>query len=186
MLSKPPIYDVPAEGYDQLYGREQLEKYELIALNLRKLLTDVKNVLDVGCATSLFGEYLHAVGYDGLYIGIDVDLDRLKIAKSKLGERLMLIQADAHNLPIRDRAVDFAACITVIHLLDVEKALMELFRVSKKLMAITLLKKRLDLKPKLLKIFSSMSRSWSLKYLSVHRVKDEIFILEKVKEECRL
>ena len=176
-----PVYDVPAEGYEELYGREQLEKYELLALNIEGFLTKVETVLDVGCATCLFGDYLRSIGYQGLYIGIDIDLERLRIAKRKLSGGFMLIQADAHHLPIRENAIDFAASITVIHLLDLEKALSEMFRAARKLVVITLLKKRSNLKPKLLKALSRLSRIWLLKIISVQRVGDEIAILKSMK-----
>jgi len=173
------IYDVPAEGYEELYGSEQLEKYELITLNIGDRVSKIGSILDVGCATCLFGDYLREVGYRGLYIGLDIDLERLEYARRKAGRDFMLIQADANHLPVRDKSIDFAVCITAIHLLDVERALCEMIRASRWLTVVTLLRKRLDLKPRILETLSRLGAGWALRGISIQRIKDEVFILER-------
>ncbi|MCD6312316.1 MAG: class I SAM-dependent methyltransferase [Thaumarchaeota archaeon] len=171
-------YDVPAEGYDELYGEEQLKKYELAFQELRISVRDLRIILDVGCATGLLGEYLKKHEYEFSYVGIDKALDRLLAAKRKL-EGCMLVQADAQSLPIRNESVDLAACITVIHLLDLRQAMKELRRVVRKAAIVSLLKKRLDLEPKLLQIFSEDFGGWKMRRISASRVRDEIFLLSR-------
>ena len=171
-------YDVPAEGYDELYGEEQLEKYGLAFQELEPLMEDFRTVLDIGCATGLLGEYLEEHGYRLTYVGVDRALDRLMEARRK-SRSWMLIQADAQNLPIRSESMDLAACITVIHLLNPRQAMGEVLRVTRKAAIISLLKKRLDLKPNLLEIFYEKFGGWGMRRVSDLRVKDEIFLLIK-------
>ena len=172
------IYDVPAEGYDELYGKEQYEKYELVSTALRDRFRKFRVVADVGCATGLFGEYLKSIGFDGLYIGIDLSEERLKAAKHKAHASWILIQADAEHLPLRTNSVDLVACITVIHLLDVRNATKEFVRVSRDAIVITLLKKRLDLEYEILKNLNRFP-GLSVKRVTMPKVKDEIFIAYK-------
>lgn len=171
-------YDVPADGYDELYGGEQLEKYELAFRELRSLMGGLRTVLDVGCGTGLLGEYLEERGYMLAYVGVDEALDRLMEAKRK-SESWMLIQADAQNLPIRSKSMDLTACITVIHLLNPRQTIGEILRATRKAAIISLLKKRLDLRSKLLEVFYEKFRSWRIWSISNPEVKDEIFLLVK-------
>ena len=121
-------YDVPAEGYRELYGEEQLEKYDLIFKNSMIDLRDVELILDVGCGIGLLREYLRGLGFDGLYIGLDILEDRIMEARKSRDPSSDLILADAHHLPFRDRVFDLTALITVAHLLRIEGSLRELER----------------------------------------------------------
>jgi len=171
-------YDVPAEGYDELYGKEQYEKYELVSMALRDRFRKFRVIADVGCATGLFGEYLKSIDFDGLYIGIDLSEERLKAAKHKAHASWILIQADAEHLPLRRNSVDLVACITVIHLLDIRNAMKEFVRVSRDAIVVTLLKKRLDLEYEILKNLNRFP-GLSVKRVTMPKVKDEIFIAYK-------
>lgn len=170
------IYDVPAERYDELYGEEQYEKYEIASSALGKSIQEFNIVADIGCATGLFGEYLRSKGFEGLYIGIDMLEDRLKAARQKSNGSWMLIQADAERLPLRTNSIDLVVCITVIHLLNVENAVRELVRISRGIIILTLLKKRFDLEGEILKFLHGLSA----KGLSIPGIKDEIFIVHKL------
>lgn len=169
-------YDVPAEGYDELYGEEQYEKYEAASAMLEKPLREFCIVADVGCATGLFGEYLRSAGFEGLYIGVDLLEDRLKVARQKSDGSWMFIQADAEHLPFRGNSIDLAVCVTVIHLLDVGRAIEELTRISRGAIIITLLKKRADLVNAVLKHLDRLP----VKRISIPGIKDEIFITYKL------
>ncbi|MCS7132521.1 MAG: class I SAM-dependent methyltransferase [Aigarchaeota archaeon] len=169
------IYDVPAEGYDELYGKEQYEKYVVASAALGESIREFSIVADIGCATGLFGEYLRSVGFEGLYIGVDVLEDRLEIMRRKSSGSWMPIQADAEHLPLRTNSIDLAVCITVIHLLDVGKAVEELLRISREVIIITLLRNRIDLRDEVLKHLNGLS----IKGLSIPGVKDEVFIAYK-------
>ncbi|MCD6592068.1 MAG: class I SAM-dependent methyltransferase [Thaumarchaeota archaeon] len=173
-------YDVPAEGYDELYGEEQIRKYSAFLSKLKEEIASLKLVADIGCGTCLLEKHLRMPGYKGVYLGIDISDERLRFAKSRAHGSRMLIQADAEHLPIRDNSMDLVACITVIHLLDLDKAVNELSRIGKRYTVISLLKKRADLKPKLLELLMKIFREAKLEEISIPDLKDFIFILKRV------
>jgi len=51
-------YDITALGYEELYKREQFEKYGATVTNLPILLANVERLCDAGAGTLLFLEYL--------------------------------------------------------------------------------------------------------------------------------
>ncbi len=178
-----PFYDVPAEGYDELYGEEQTRKYTAVFRELVHFSQETRVVLDVGCATGLLANFLELMGFKSLYVGIDLAADRLRIAKSR-SQLVMVVQADAHALPIRSGAADLTACFTVIHLMNPGKAVRELARVSRSTAIITLLRKKLDLKPAILKLLRKYFRGWALKILQpTEEIKDEVYILVRSRGE---
>ncbi|MCD6421050.1 MAG: class I SAM-dependent methyltransferase [Thaumarchaeota archaeon] len=170
-------YDVPAEGYDELYGEEQIEKYSAIVSELEREFAGISVVADVGCGTGLLGEYLRTLGFGGIYIGVDLVLERLESAKHRADSSWMLIQADAEHLPLRSRSIDLVACVTVIHLLDVERAVRELIRISRGYLAITLLKKRIDLRDRILQSVKNFTGEVSMKEILREDLRDLIIIL---------
>ncbi len=120
-------YDTLSPGYDELYGREQVEKYRECFRLLR--ITCLGRVLDAGCGTALLLEYLHSNNTPyRAYVGIDKSAGMLRQARPKLRGEDHLIQADIHHLPIRDKALDQAFMFTVIHHLRAGEALDELAR----------------------------------------------------------
>ena len=168
-------YDVPAEGYRELYGEEQLQKYDLIFRNSTIDLENVERVLDVGCGIGLLREYLRELGFDGLYIGLDILEDRIMEAKKNRDRNSDLILADAHHLPFRDRSFDLIALITVAHLLKIEESLKELKRASKRILIITILK-GIDFSAKLFKIVKELMSGWMVTSLDKPWIKDLICI----------
>jgi len=177
-----PLYDVPAEGYDELYGEEQVAKYAAALGRFPQPSRRPPVVLDIGCATGLLTRFLEMLGLRHIYIGIDLDADRLRVARDR-SPSAMVIRADAHALPIRSGAADLTACFTVIHLLDPERAVREMARVSRGTIIITLLKKRIELKPLMLRLFREHLKNWHLESLQVAEdVRDEIYVL--VKQDC--
>ena len=170
-------YDVPAEGYNELYGEEQLEKYSAIVSELEKEVAGISVVADVGCGTGLLGEYLRTMGFGGIYVGIDLASERLESAKRRADSSWMLIQADAEHLPLRSRSIDLVACVTVIHLLDVERAVREIVRVSRGYLAVTLLWKRLDLRDRLLQSIRRSAGEASMREILRSDLRDLIIVL---------
>lgn len=76
-------YNAIADSYDELYSEEQIVKYELVTSNLSK---DVGTVLDVGCGSGLFLEYLFLRGFNiKYYVCLDVSLGLIKLALSRSG-----------------------------------------------------------------------------------------------------
>ena len=168
-------YDVPAEGYRELYGEEQLQKYDLIFRNSTIDLENVEIVLDVGCGIGLLREYLRELGFDGFYIGLDILEDRVMEAKKNKDHNSDLILADAHHLPFRDRSFDLIVLITVAHLLKIEESLKELKRASKRILIITILK-GISFSAKLFKIVKELMSGWTVTSLDKPWIKDLICI----------
>ncbi|HDD66521.1 MAG TPA: class I SAM-dependent methyltransferase, partial [Nitrososphaeria archaeon] len=156
---------------------EQLEKYSAIVSELEKEVAGISVVADVGCGTGLLGEYLRTMGFGGIYVGIDLASERLESAKRRADSSWMLIQADAEHLPLRSRSIDLVACITVIHLLDVERAVREIVRVSRGYLAVTLLWKRLDLRDRLLQSIRRSAGEASMREILRSDLRDLIIVL---------
>ena len=113
--------------YDKRYRLEQAAKYDEILRRVTPSIDDI--VLDDGCGTGLLLERLqsHAVG-------VDLSHGLLSTAYSRLKNRsrIRLIQADADQLPFRDRIFDKVFAVTLIqNTPEPEQALMELRRVAR-------------------------------------------------------
>ena len=74
---------------------------------------DGKRVLDAGCGLAGFAEYSLEWGA-GDVVGVDLS-DAIDAAAERLGERVMLIQADLYRLPLRHGSFDLAYTIGVLH-----------------------------------------------------------------------
>ncbi|MBR9678661.1 MAG: class I SAM-dependent methyltransferase [Nanoarchaeota archaeon] len=108
-------YNAIAKGYNELYGEEQLEKFEIIKNEL------VGRVLDIGCGTGIITKKIeNAVGIDNSW----------KMLKQFDGERIL---GDAHNLPFKNKTFDTALSLTVLQdLKNPSKALKEMKRIARK------------------------------------------------------
>ena len=129
-------YDLLSSCYDELYGDEQRRKYDRVD----KLCGGITGViLDAGCGTALLLNYLrtHNKDYYDFYVGVDISLGMLKIAKARKDSASDFILADIHNLPFRDKCIDTTLSITVVHHLNHVRALYELKRVTRALIVIT-------------------------------------------------
>ncbi len=143
-------YDSTADSYDELYRDEQYAKYHVIELS-RLLPSRGDRVLDAGCGTCLFYEYLAKgkVQGDYVYVGIDISSNMLLKCISKklfLSPRVDLVQADVLSIPFRPNSFNKVYLITVLDLLD--KSINEVIDIVKQvirensLIVYTLLKKR--------------------------------------------
>jgi len=126
MISEAEYYSKISGGYDELYLKEQMEKFE----KLRKFVGFKKSdfVLDVGCGTgSITNEIKKNVKF---VIGIDVSIGMVKLAKKK---GIICVVADAENLPFKRDVFDKVICITTIQNIEnQEKGMNEMERVCKK------------------------------------------------------
>lgn len=166
------FYDVPAEGYRELYGEEQIVKYRLVFNNIG---LRASRVLDIGCGIGLLAEYLGNSGFDGLYVGVDIDSYRVKYARKNYRvHSIEYVVADAQNLPFRDKCFHVSVSFTVIHLLHMERAVKEAVRTSRHLMVFTLLKKREDLKERLLREIQKTGRVVEIRNL---QSRDHLFLV---------
>ncbi len=120
-------YDDIAEAYIELHKEEQLKKIALIKKHIpfhEKWL-----VLDVGCGPG-FAEFSSTL------IGIDPSFKLLKQAK------IPVVQAIGEKLPFKGNTFMAVVSITALHnFRDIEKGLLEMKRVAKEYLAISVLKK---------------------------------------------
>lgn len=127
-------YNSTWKSYDELYGEEQKRKYEAI---LRKLsIKDYtgKIIIDIGCGT---GSFICKIACKSRsIIGIDISENMLREAERKIGNykwKVSLILADAENIPVKKKCIDYAFAITLIqNLPNPEKFLDETHRILKK------------------------------------------------------
>ena len=126
-------YDEIAAGYEQLHGEEQLRKAKIILQNLEVRKTD--KLLDVGCGTA---SYLSIFKCEKT--GIDPSKELLKQAK------IPTVQGKAEELPFPDSSFDIVISLTAIHHADPKKAVAEMFRVAKRDIVISVLKKASNFK----------------------------------------
>lgn len=122
-------YDEISVGYSELHGAEQRAKAEVILQNLKIAPDD--ELLDVGCgdgaATALFS---------CRKTGIDPSAGLLKKAPFKT------IHGKAEKLPFPDKSFDIVISLTAVHNFDdVEKSLLEMKRVAKRDIVISVLKR---------------------------------------------
>lgn len=93
---------------------------------------NASTLLDVGCAEGLFIRFLSK---DREYsVGVDISKPKLMRAKAYGNNHdSSFILTDASCLPFRDSSFDMVICIDVLrYLINLDKAISELFRVSKK------------------------------------------------------
>ena len=149
-------YSKISNRYNELYGEEQLNKVRII---IKKLKIKEESVLDVGCGTAFYSKLFTN------YIGIDKSRGMLKNSIAKV------FYGYAEKLPFKDKSFDIVICITAIHnFKDPENAIIEIKRVSKGKIAISLLKRSSK--------FNEISKIVN-KYLEVYQIdeeKDVIFI----------
>jgi ubiquinone/menaquinone biosynthesis C-methylase UbiE len=132
-------YNSTSVHYDNRYAKIQNQKYEFF---LKYIQIHSKIILDAGSGTGLLIPYLLKLINSSklerfLYIGIDISLNMLKIAKRKLfnineNEKFELILADLEHMPIRDDIFHCIFSITSLqNLNDMEKGIKEIIRSSK-------------------------------------------------------
>lgn len=95
-------------------------------------ITNSVSILDAGCGT---GETLSRVTElnNGLNVGVDISSGLLRILRQIVNKNVFLISANVISLPFPDRFFDLTFCNYVLyHVKEVDKALSELRRVTKK------------------------------------------------------
>lgn len=154
-------YDGIAEGYNELHGKEQLQKLQIIA----KEISVNKNIklLDVGCGTGLSAKVFNCN-----ITGIDPAKKLLEQAPFKT------IKAKAESLPFKDNEFDVVIAVTSIHNFDdITDGLTEIKRVGKDKFALTILKKAKNayqIIEKIKELFTILKE--------IEEDKDKIFILK--------
>ncbi len=122
-------YDVLYSSYDELYRGEQFAKYSAALSsigNIRGL------ILDAGCGTGLFYEYLRRSMVDNRfeYFGVDKSLNMLRRARARIDEQAHLMAACVELMPFRSDIFSYIFSFTVFHEVDIDKALTEIRRIG--------------------------------------------------------
>jgi ubiquinone/menaquinone biosynthesis C-methylase UbiE len=99
------------------------------------------SVIDVGCGT---GYFTRRLALDGLRVtGIDPDPSMLEVARAKRAANERYLEADARALPFRNREFDYCISVTALcFIADEGAALAEMFRVTRRRLALGLLNRR--------------------------------------------
>ncbi len=155
-------YNDLAQGYEELYKEEQLKKIEIIKQYIP--FHEKWAVLDVGC-----GPYF--ADLKGRVVGIDPAAKLLKIAKKKIP----VVQARGESLPFKNNSFMAVVSITALQNFDdIEKGLLEMKRVAKEYVVISVLKKS----PKIMMIEELMAKVFH-SFKAIEEEKDIIFFCRK-------
>ncbi|MCD6547459.1 MAG: class I SAM-dependent methyltransferase [Nanoarchaeota archaeon] len=162
-------YNKIAKGYDELYGKEQLRKWNVAKKLIRFSKKD--NVLDVGCGTGIITQKI--ARYVNFVVGLDISEEMIK--RARLADNITYIVGDARHLPFEDKKFDKVVSFTVIQdIRNWDKVLKEMKRVSKGIVLLTVLKRN----KKLSDIKRKLSKYFKIKKF-VEEEKDYIFLLSK-------
>ena len=124
-LPRSLAFDRVADQYDETRGGPE-RGAAMADVLLPRLPRHPVRVLEIGIGTGAVAEPLRRADID--VVGIDLSRRMLERARARLGSRVAV--ADAHRLPVRDRAVGAAYAVWVLHLVgDVGRVLREAARV---------------------------------------------------------
>ncbi len=105
-------YDKLSNSYEELYAREQSQKYQLALGLVNGLRFDL--ALDGACGTGMFLDKLR--DRCNFVVGVDLSRKMLEKAKARVRvEKVGLIRADCSTLPLREKIAD---CVFAISLVD--------------------------------------------------------------------
>jgi len=113
------------------HAQTSIEKIEQLFQNID--ISNVHNVLEVGCGAGMLADYLSGK-YHMKVTGTDVDLEQIELARGflKKNDRLNFLTADATELPFKDSEFDLVLSFMVMHhISNWKKAFEEINRVLK-------------------------------------------------------
>ncbi|MFX1320716.1 MAG: class I SAM-dependent methyltransferase [Promethearchaeota archaeon] len=132
-------YNKTASFYDNRYREIQEQKYKIILKNYQ---FKSKLILDAGCGTGLFIEFIIALTNQKdfipfIYVGTDISLNmldkfRFKLQKLKLKYEFNLILSDIENLPFRENVFQCIFSLTSFqNLPNIDEGVRNLYRVGR-------------------------------------------------------
>jgi len=130
----------PRGAFDLEDWRRKLEQQEKESRTYRHLLYDkvglsrMGSVLDVGCGTGAVTRDI-ALSTRGDVVGIDIDAEKLEIARKNLSDlsNARVLKADAMDLPFEEGTFDLVVLnIVLVYIKDQQRAVDEMVRVLKK------------------------------------------------------
>lgn len=159
-------YDEISGGYEELHDEEQLKKAMIIAEQIRPREDEL--LLDVGCGPASYLELFGCIKF-----GVDPSIKLLKKAKQETEG--IFIQAKAEALPFPDKSFDYVISVTAVHNFDdIKKGLLEINRVSKGYVVLSVLKRS----PKFDQIEKLIEEIFRIKKIILED-KDAVFVLLK-------
>jgi SAM-dependent methyltransferase len=128
------LFERDAAGYERWYatprGRRADRAERALLERLLAPFAVAQSALDIGCGTGHFTRWL--AGRVPRVVGLDRAPAMLAEAR-RYEPRLLLVQGDAHHLPIRGRSVDLSVFVITLEFLeDPAGALAEAVRVSRR------------------------------------------------------
>ncbi|MEO0216720.1 MAG: class I SAM-dependent methyltransferase [candidate division WOR-3 bacterium] len=126
--------------YENVY---HFEEDVNVGLDVNRLKNFFKNInikkvnkcLDIGCGVGWALTYLSTMknSSDTLYVGIDISVKALRLAKTHLKPSINVLVANGERLPFQDEYFDLVYSLgTIEHFKDPEQGLSEIVRVTKK------------------------------------------------------
>jgi ubiquinone/menaquinone biosynthesis C-methylase UbiE len=98
--------------------------------SMKEAFEDCEKILDIGVGTGRFAQYF--IDSESYVVGVDVSLSMMAKAREK-GVKV-LVRADAHRLPFRDRSFDATIMIHLLHLVhDWRQVVREAGRVTERI-----------------------------------------------------
>ncbi len=123
------LFNKWAKTYDLSLFQFWMRGFQKAAEKELKLQKDTK-VLDLSCGT---GEFLRKLQGRAKLTGIDYSEKMLITARKKLDKNTVLVKGDVHNLPFKNEEFDYVLNTEAFHhYYDQEKAILEMYRVTKK------------------------------------------------------
>jgi len=122
-------YSIISKGYEKLHLEEQSKKLDIIRENLA--INKATRLLDIGCGTGI------SSNFDCYVVGVDRSIGMLKRNPNRAK-----ICGIAELLPFKNSSFECVISVTSIHNFeDIEKSIMEMRRLSRGKVVITILNK---------------------------------------------
>ena len=122
-------YNSIANGYEELYREEQLNKLDIIKNNIK--INKNTKILDVGCGTGISSDF------DCFVVGVDPSMGLLNQNKYP-----MKLLGTAEALPFRSNEFDYVISITALHnFQNIKKSIDEAKRVGRHNFIFSILRK---------------------------------------------
>ena len=133
-------YNTLSDSYDELYGKEQSQKYDTVLEFLGN--RHFRVLIDIGCGTGTFLEKAHET-YD-YAIGIDLSTRMLQIARRRKTRNTDYVLASSSSLPLKDNSADCTVSISTAKAeSNLSRFIADLERISQQdsLLAVTIFQK---------------------------------------------
>lgn len=162
-------YSKMAESYDKSrfssFGGKLLDKKQKNVL--LKFLKDIPinaKILEIGCGSGRFLEFLESKGYKNIY-GMDSSKEMLDVARKKTKAKLEI--GDVYRMPYKSKSMDVVFSVHVLmHVKNPKKMISEMLRVSKNTIIVDITNKN-----SFSFIISKIIRGYKPKFFSLKEIK---------------